>query len=134
MWKEITVIQERMKLVTEHVSGEYGVSELADMYGVSRKTVYKWTERYAKEGVDGLKDRSRAPHRHPHAVSEVVEGQILEMKANRPRWGAPNLRVKLIKELREERCPAESTIIVTNGRGGEHRCGTEGQENRRGYF
>jgi putative transposase len=48
---------------------------------VSRKTGYKLIERYVAEGVDGLKDRSRAPHHHPHAVSEEIEAAIVTMRS-----------------------------------------------------
>ena len=48
--------------------GDYGITELSQAYGVSRKTVYKWIGRYEKEGWLGLEDRSRAPHRHANAV------------------------------------------------------------------
>lgn len=34
--------------------------ELCERYGVSRKTGYKWIARYEDEGLDGLRDRSRA--------------------------------------------------------------------------
>ena len=58
-WKETCVMSEGVKLMTEHLEGDYGVS---------RKTVYKWIGRYEKEGWLGLEDRSRAPHRHANAV------------------------------------------------------------------
>ena len=40
-WKETCVMNERVKLVTEHLEGDYGIMELSQAYGVSRKTVYK---------------------------------------------------------------------------------------------
>ncbi len=102
-------MDERTKLMADYLTEEYGVSELARAYGVSRKTVYKWIGRYEDEGVGGLEDRSRAPHHHPNAVDEKVEKKILELKARRPLWGAPKLRSKLLEELGDE-CPAESTV------------------------
>jgi transposase len=38
-------------------------------FGVSRKTGYKWIERYRAAGVSGLADGSRAPLHHPQAVA-----------------------------------------------------------------
>lgn len=100
-------MDERVKMVTEYLTGEYGISELAGLYGISRKGVYKWIERYEKEGWDGLKDLSRAPHKHPNALMPELERLILEWKAKRPLWGAPKIHAKLL-EL--EGCPSESTI------------------------
>ena len=67
-WKETCVMNEGVKLMTEHLEGDYGITELSQAYGVSRKTVYKWIGRYEKEGWLGLEDRSRAPHSHANAV------------------------------------------------------------------
>ncbi|MCX5014915.1 helix-turn-helix domain-containing protein [Streptomyces sp. NBC_00555] len=41
---------------------------------MSRQCYYTWLRRYEAEGIDGLKDRSSAPHHTPHATkSDVVE-------------------------------------------------------------
>jgi len=44
-WKESDAMSERIGLINEYLSGDYGISELATQYAVSRKTVYKWIER-----------------------------------------------------------------------------------------
>jgi transposase InsO family protein len=45
--------------------------------GVCSRTVRKWVERYRREGLDGLRDRSSRPHRlhrpTPQAIVEQVE-------------------------------------------------------------
>src|ERR1051325_7653408 len=110
MWKESSVMSERIKMIQEYESGEFGISELAEQYGVSRKTIYKWIERFEGQGWDGLKDQSRAPQRHPNAVSADIQRQLLVLKGAKPLWGAPKLRHKLLGEIGPERCPAESTI------------------------
>ena len=109
-WKETCVMSERVKLVTEHLEGDYGITELSQAYGVSRKTVYKWIVRYEKEGWLGLEDRSRAPHSQPNAVEEEIEKKLLELKARWPLWGAPKLWVKLGEAVGADRCPVESTV------------------------
>ncbi len=109
-WKETCVMNERVKLLTEYLEGEYGITELSQTYEVSRKTMYKWIARYEKEGWAGLEDRSRAPHSHPNAVEEKIERKLLELKARWPLWGAPKLWVKLREAVGADRCPAESTV------------------------
>ena len=101
-------MSERIGLINDYESGDFGISELAQQYQVSRKTVYKWLERFEREGWKGLEDQSRAPEHHPNAVSERIERAVLELKARRPLWGAPKLRAKLLEKLAS--CPAESTI------------------------
>lgn len=48
--------------------------------GVSRKTFYKWVARYRAEGVDGLQERSRRPHRVRHRSSDDVEDAIVRLR------------------------------------------------------
>jgi transposase-like protein len=99
-----------MKMLSDYLEGESAISELARDYGISRKTAYKWIERYETGGPAALVDQSRAPRHHPNAVAAQVERALLELKGQRPLWGAPKLRRKLELALGAERCPAESTV------------------------
>ena len=68
-WKETHVEEERIRFVAACLDREsdWTMSELCDASGVSRKTGYKWLERHALFGLEGLKDQSRAPKTHPNA-------------------------------------------------------------------
>src|SRR6186997_3086535 len=109
-WQQTDTMTERTKMISEHLSGDYGVSELARKYGVSREKVYKWIGRYEEEGWRGLEERSRAPHKQALATAPQIEAKILELKARWVSWGAPKLRQKLLKEIGAQKCPAESTV------------------------
>ena len=52
------------------------VTETAAALGVSARTVYKWLDRYEREGEAGLLDRSSRPTCCPHATSAGVVRQI----------------------------------------------------------
>jgi transposase InsO family protein len=106
-WKETDAMNERTMLIGEYLSGNYSVSELACRRGISRKTAWKWIERYEQEGSGGLADRSRAPHHQAQGISEEMEQRILELKARWPNWGAPKIHVKLQDYAG---CPSESTV------------------------
>jgi transposase InsO family protein len=109
-WQETDSMTERVKLINDHLSGDYSVSALARRHAVSRKTVYKWLGRHEAGSWAGLEDLSRAPHQQAQALSEELESAILALKARWPEWGAPKLRHKLRQQLGEARCPAESTV------------------------
>ena len=106
-WKETCAMRERTELIGKYLSGEESISGLARYYGLSRKTVYKWIDRFEERGPGGLQELSRAPHHHPNALSEEMEQRILEWKENKPSWGAPKIHAKL---LALEDCPSESTV------------------------
>ena len=107
-WVESRVTDQRYKLIQEYEAGE-SISALAAIYGVSRKTAYKWIDRYAGEGLGGLQDRSRRPHNSPSRVSAEVEEAIVAARL-RWKWGARKLRVKLIEQDPTRNWPNASTI------------------------
>jgi len=98
----------RVQLIHDHEEGE-SISALSEIYGVARKTIYKWLERYDAAGVAGLADRSRAPQLTPHKLSEEVIAEIIAAR-QRWNWGPRKLRVKLVAAQPKIRWPAESTI------------------------
>jgi transposase len=56
----------------EEVSGN--VAATCSYYGISRQCYYSWLRRFEADGLEGLKDRSRRPHRSPRlTLAEVVE-------------------------------------------------------------
>ena len=109
-WKETHVMDERMRFIGEWLADEVSLAELCRRYGVSRKTGYKYIERYQAEGPAGLEDRSRAPHRHPNAIDAEREATILALRTKHPTWGAKKLKSWLEDRRREEEWPARSTI------------------------
>ncbi len=62
-------MKERLKMVSLHETGRYTVTELAQQFRVSRKTVHKWLGRFADEGSLGLDERSRATPMRPAATA-----------------------------------------------------------------
>jgi transposase len=87
MLVELSVVEQRYHAVMEVLSAGVPVVEVAERYGVSRKTVHAWIRRYRDEGLSGLTDRSHRPHHHPWQIAAEVEAVICEMRRNHPRWG-----------------------------------------------
>lgn len=79
-WKETFVMDERLKFIGEYLKQERSMSALCFEFNISRKTGYKLVHRYLLEGALGLYDRSRAPHHHPHAVSDEIVMAIVRLR------------------------------------------------------
>lgn len=103
-------MSERVKFIACYLEAEETFSDLCDEFGVSRKTGYKWLERYKIGGVNALTDQSRAPRSHPHAVSEEIIEEILRVRARHPRWGPRKLIVVVARHNPEWNLPAASTV------------------------
>ncbi len=94
-WIETCVMEERINFVISLLESTYSMSELCSHYNISRKTGYKWLERYRQGGIRYLYDRSRAPINHPHEISPQVKDSILAVKERFPKWGARKIRSRL---------------------------------------
>ncbi len=79
-------------------------------FGVSRKTGYKWLDRYAQQGVAGLADQSKAPKRQAQAFPAEIEREILALRARYPTWGEDKLKARLERTNPDINWPAHSTI------------------------
>jgi len=109
-WQEIRVEEQRLAVVQGRLEG-MSISELAEVNDVSRKTIYKWLERYEKQELIGLSDLSRRPHHSPNQVSAEVEAKIVAARLQW-KWGPRKLRVKLCEQDSRRQWPAVSTIAA----------------------
>jgi transposase InsO family protein len=109
-WKEVCTMDERLRFIADIMSDEGSMASLCRDYGISRKTGYKYLSRYWEYGIDGLKDRSRSPCSHPHAVSPEITGKIVKVRSEHPRWGARKLKAYLERHHPNHSWPAASTI------------------------
>lgn len=60
-WKETCVMDEKVKFIADYLDEGYTMSELCQYYGISRKTGYKWLQRYETDGIEGLRTLSSTP-------------------------------------------------------------------------
>lgn len=91
-WNVSGPMQERERLMKAWSTGRYTVTELAQAYGVSRKTAYKFRRRYHEGGVEALADRPPIARSHPRAVASDVVAAVVRAKQARPLWGPLKLR------------------------------------------
>ena len=85
-WKESDRMSERLRFVARLEQGER-MTDLCRELGISRKTGYKFWNRWKKRGVQGfdaLADDSRAPHRRPGKTAQPVVDAIMRLKKKYP--------------------------------------------------
>jgi len=110
-WKETGPMEERIRFVLMRQEG-WPITDLCEAFGVSRKTGYKWLERYEQLGLGGMQEVSRAPHRHPNAVAEEIESAIVALKQQRPKRGPKKLLELLQRQEPEQSWPVRSTVAA----------------------
>jgi transposase InsO family protein len=109
-WKETDIMDERVHFLGMYREGELSIAALCRCFGISRATGYKWIARYESEGIEGLKDRSRAPHRHPNMVSEEIERSVVSYREKHPTRGPSRIHTELQEKYPGKAWPAASTI------------------------
>ena len=103
-------MNERVKFIADYLQDDQPFSELCARAQISRKTGYKWVERYEVLGVTGLVDQSRAPISRPHTVPATVVEKIVAVRRRHPRWGPRKLLVVLRRQEPTSVWPAVSTV------------------------
>jgi len=110
-WLETEPMSEKIKFISAYLdNSEDTFQELCARFNISCKTGYKYVQRYKAEGVDGLKERSRAPHCKANQTPSYIEQAILEVKSRYPRWGSKKILNWLLQEKSLTAWPARSTI------------------------
>jgi putative transposase len=103
-------MDERMSFIVDWQREELSTAALCRRYGVSRKTGYKWIERFEAFGLEGLKDRSSAAYRHPNEVVAEIGEAVIGVRAAHPSWGAKKIKAWLSMKQPKTVWPAQSTI------------------------
>jgi transposase InsO family protein len=109
---------QRAEFVALHRSGLFSVSELCRRFGISRKTGYKWLERFQERGPEGLQDKSHAPRSCPHKTAPEIEQLLLGVRRDHPRWGPKKLLAYAQRRHPGLALPAASTVGDLLRRGG----------------
>lgn len=112
-WLETSPMEQRARFIAADRLGLYTRAELCARYGISRKTGYKWLDRYDQEGQPGLQDRSHAPHHCPHRISSELAELFSTARRQHPDWGAGKLLDWLgprHPEITQDVWPAVSTV------------------------
>lgn len=108
-WSTTTPMDQRARFIFDLQACCYTMTELCQRYGISRKTGYKWAQRFVEEGLVGLQDRSRAPRRCPHRTPEPVRDKLIEYRRAHPTWGPKKLVRVLARKEPGRSWPAPST-------------------------
>jgi transposase InsO family protein len=108
-WKVRSLMSSKKEFILLALSCQGNVSELCRRFGISRKTAYKWINRYATEGEAGLLERSRKPLSSPNATSLDSQEAIFEIRKVVPAWGGRKIRA-LLDRFGFDPVPAKSTI------------------------
>jgi len=109
-WKEELPMDQKTQFISEYLNGTFTVTELCERYNISRKTGYKWIDRYEEYGPRGLEDRSRRPETSPKQTPEDLRRAIIEERRKHKTWGSKKLLKTLRAKRPDEPWPSRRTV------------------------
>jgi transposase InsO family protein len=95
-WRDRQVKVLREEFIRSVLARQQSMSAICREYGISRKTGYKWLERFREEGQ--LEEHSREPQQQPTKTSAGVESLVLETRKRNPCWGARKIEAYLQRD------------------------------------
>ena len=91
--------------------------ELCRQHKIRPRILYKWLDRYRREGVAGLSDRSRRPLSSPSRTEAEMEAAVLAVRRENPVWGGRKIAASLARQGLSP--PSASTITEILKRHGQ---------------
>ena len=117
-WSETKPMNQKMQFIADYLRQMLDMTELCQLYGISRKTGYKWIGCYVEYGPQGLENQSRRPDHHPNeTASEIVEA-LIQGRQYHPTWGAKKLLAIIGKKHPKWSLPGRSTVCEMLSRQG----------------
>ena len=95
----------RKEFVLKALAQDVPFRELCREFGISRKTGYKWLERFHERGLEGLVDQSTRPQSSPGRTTSEIAVEIIRLRQAHGTWGP-----KKIRKLLSKRLPLESEL------------------------
>lgn len=94
-WKACNTMNLRQEFV--ELAGQEGANrrELCRRFGISSATAYKWLNRFAQQGHQGLVDRSRKPLSSPSICCPEIEAAVIAVRTEHPSWGGRKISWRL---------------------------------------
>ena len=117
-WSQTSPMDQRTQCIADYLRETLNITELCDLYGVSRKTGYKWIDRYLRHGPAGLTERSRRPESSPNSTPAEMVAAFLEVRRRHPSWGAKKLLTIVQKRHPRWDLPGRSTVCDILSRNG----------------
>jgi putative transposase len=109
-WSQTTPMDQKTQFIADYLRQQLSMTELCELYRITRKSGYKLIDRYLQFRPQGLEERSRKPASHPNETPAQVVQAILEARQRHPSWGAKKLLRILGKRHVCWSFPARSTV------------------------
>jgi transposase InsO family protein len=106
---ELSIMSQRLEFCIMASKDASNLSDLCRRFNITRRTGYKWLQRYQDEGLLGLEDQCKRPDNFPNQVATYIEHYVVKLRESDPDWGAKKLH-KIICNHKEQGTYLHPTI------------------------
>lgn len=109
-WKDVKPMDEKVLFIADYLRQVDSFSQLCERFGVSRKTGYKWVERYGQGGIEALAERSRKRHSQSTQTPYAIKEAVLQLRQHQGTPGPKKIQAMLTQRFGEDEIPSTTTI------------------------
>ena len=109
-WLHVRPMDAKVLFLSDWLRGSDTFSNICLRHGISRKTGYKWVQRYKSLGFDGLQERSRRPHNCPNRIPFAISQTLIALRKQHPHWGPKKLLPVLATQHPDWDLPCKTSV------------------------
>jgi len=109
-WKEVVPMSSQLEFVTLASVPGANVSQVCSRFGISRKTGYKWLDRFRLLGAAGIRKHSTRPLHSPSRTPDDVEATVIALRQQHG-WGGRKISARM-SHLGLAYVPHHSTVTA----------------------
>ncbi|HYP25507.1 MAG TPA: leucine zipper domain-containing protein [Blastocatellia bacterium] len=83
-WSYSSPMDQKIQFIADFLRHSQSITELCLHYGISRKTAYKWINRFNQDSISGLENRTRKPKTCPHQTEPALVEALLGARRLHP--------------------------------------------------
>lgn len=110
---ELSTMSQRIEFCMLASKSGSNMSDLCHRFNITRRTGYKWLQRYYEKGMSGLIDKSKRPDHFPNQTSAEIDQYVVGLRKSDPEWGAKKLH-KILYTHQELGIYTYSTVPCKN--------------------
>jgi putative transposase len=111
-WKTHSLLEARQRFVQAAMRGRQSVAQLCRQAHISRKTGFKWLNRFRVLGGPGLANRSRRPKHSPRQTPRRWCKALVQVRQQHPSWGGKKIYAFLRRKHPRARLPRPRTVTA----------------------
>ena len=85
-----SLVKVRLRMVEIYLKEGKTSHQVPELFGISRKTFFKWLKKYREYGIEGLVNRKSGAKKNERKTSSSIEELVVKLRLDTPFWSRKN--------------------------------------------